>query len=341
MKAFFILLSLVLSLALYSQNLVPNCSFEQYKKLNCETIYNISINHQTEDPKKIFDSLLYDWTTPTDEGGVELFSTLVDPNCYKKSTDCFNVFCTTNPFSIHTVPKDGNNFCLITLIDKNFNTPNLSRSYLQVQLVRELSATTRYLAGLYYKRPTIGEGGIYACNNQGMLFTKNPVSSKATYGSNVLKYTPQVNQLNADKADTVWKKLFGCFTADGGEQFLTIGNFFSDDETKVVLTTSLGQGAYYSSYAVDSVFTESISDLFIPNVFTPNGDNLNEKFVIKDIHFGWWSLTVVNRWGKQVFYSNDYRNTWDGKDLDTGVYYYELQHRCSEIKYKGSVTILR
>ncbi len=97
----------------------------------------------------------------------------------------------------------------------------------------------------------------------------------------------------------------------------------------------------FSYRLIDSVYTEEIGAPFIPNVITPNGDGLNDKFVVEKIHFGWWSLEVVNRWGKQVYQSFDYRNTWTGDNLSSGVYYYELQHRCPGISYKGSITILR
>jgi len=36
-------------------------------------------------------------------------------------------------------------------------------------------------------------------------------------------------------------------------------------------------------------------------------------------------LTVVDRWGKTVFESSDYKNNWNGHDLATGVYYVHLR----------------
>jgi len=321
------------------QNLVPNPSFEQYKKLNCEWL---RLLYPFQNSQLAFDSLLYDWVTPDYRAGVDLFSTLVNPDCYKTSSICnTSLYCTTNPLSIGAYPKDGNNMCLLSLLGfyQSKNNSN-TRGYLQTPLVSQLAPNTSYVAGCYTMLPTIYYGD-FACNNLGMLFTAEALNSTSS-GSDLLRYTPQVNQAGINKDHGVWKKVFGCFTSTGNEQFLTIGNFYDDNHTKAeLIVPQYDPGSDFASYVIDSVFTEEVKNPFIPNVITPNGDGLNDKFVIEKIHYGWWSLEVVNRWGKQVYQSSDYRNTWTGDNLSVGVYYYELQHRCPGISYKGSITILR
>jgi gliding motility-associated-like protein len=81
--------------------------------------------------------------------------------------------------------------------------------------------------------------------------------------------------------------------------------------------------------------------LNIPNVFTPNGDAFNQRFFIPKLSlFGQVELVVVDRWGKQVFYSSHYQNDWEGSGLSSGVYYYRLFLRRNNIEFKGSVHIL-
>lgn len=95
--------------------------------------------------------------------------------------------------------------------------------------------------------------------------------------------------------------------------------------------------------AVLSVLIEG-SDLAFPNAFTPNGDGRNERFIIGGIEKYQGSvLQVFNRWGGQVYRSNDYRNDWNGSDLNEGTYYYILEVKKPDgiRKYKGWVTILR
>ncbi len=67
------------------------------------------------------------------------------------------------------------------------------------------------------------------------------------------------------------------------------------------------------------------TDLYVPNVFTPNGDGINDTFFIRNLPVtGGAQMVVSNRWGKEVFSTKDYKNNWDGGDIADGVYYYRL-----------------
>jgi CHU_C Type IX secretion signal domain len=79
---------------------------------------------------------------------------------------------------------------------------------------------------------------------------------------------------------------------------------------------------------------------FVPNVITPNGDDKNEFFQIDPIYSGLVSLKVLNRWGAEVFFSQSYKNDWNGAGLSAGVYYVVLEGSCIE-RFKGPLTIIR
>lgn len=67
----------------------------------------------------------------------------------------------------------------------------------------------------------------------------------------------------------------------------------------------------------------------IPNVITPNGDFKNEFFIVDKNESDEVSLLIVNRWGKQVYQSNnDNKNNWNGDELATGIYFYTISGRC-------------
>ena len=68
-------------------------------------------------------------------------------------------------------------------------------------------------------------------------------------------------------------------------------------------------------------------DLYIPNVFTPNNDGSNEVFFIRNLPPAPSinQLVISNRWGKEVFVSDNYQNNWDGEGVADGIYYYRLQ----------------
>ncbi len=82
--------------------------------------------------------------------------------------------------------------------------------------------------------------------------------------------------------------------------------------------------------ATVSVFIEC-TDIVIFTAVSPNGDGINDVFYIAGIEdFPESELVVYNRWGNQVFesenYKNDWGGTWDGdKDLPDGTYYYFLK----------------
>ncbi len=80
------------------------------------------------------------------------------------------------------------------------------------------------------------------------------------------------------------------------------------------------------------------------NVFTPNGDGINDylAFTLLELYPG-SLLQVFNRWGEKVFEDNNYYNDWDGEDLKAGTYFYIL--KINDVLYpepfKGTFTIIR
>ncbi|MGM9477959.1 DUF7507 domain-containing protein, partial [Pedobacter sp. GSP4] len=87
-------------------------------------------------------------------------------------------------------------------------------------------------------------------------------------------------------------------------------------------------------------------DLLIPNLFTPNGDGRNDTFEINGLaEFAENELTIVNRWGNEVFHAKGYQNNWTGEGLNEGTYYYLLRVRKSggseQKVFKGYITLIR
>jgi len=89
--------------------------------------------------------------------------------------------------------------------------------------------------------------------------------------------------------------------------------------------------------------------VLIPTAFSPNNDSRNDQFGVKlncDIQN--FKLMIYNRWGNQVFYSEDVNEKWDGTSngimLDGDVFNYYAEFKDGEGKmyyYKGTVTLVR
>jgi gliding motility-associated-like protein len=81
------------------------------------------------------------------------------------------------------------------------------------------------------------------------------------------------------------------------------------------------------------------TELFIPNVITPNNDSYNETFIVaEDLRGG--DLEIFDRWGKKVYHTYNYQNNWSADGLQAGIYFYTIRTTCLEDK-KGWISVVR
>jgi gliding motility-associated-like protein len=90
-------------------------------------------------------------------------------------------------------------------------------------------------------------------------------------------------------------------------------------------------------------------DMSVPSAFTPNNDGRNDKFCLQ----GWkycvseFNIRIFNRWGQLVYETKENDFCWDGtfngQDLDAGVYVYSIEAVLNREPYskKGNITIIR
>lgn len=58
--------------------------------------------------------------------------------------------------------------------------------------------------------------------------------------------------------------------------------------------------------------------VYVPTAFTPNGDGLNDVFYIEGYPMKVMEFWVYNRWGEQLFYTQDPKSGWDGRRFQNG-----------------------
>jgi len=198
--------------------------------------------------------------------------------------------------------------------------------------------------------PTISQNGAAgswspAVNNQSTtnyVFTPNPGVCAFT-ANQVITINPRPNfslgpdlilcpedvvQLGVDDAFVSYLWNTGAtspsisISSAGTYQLTVTNNFGCQQQDQVAVTYLLG-----------------CADLVMPNVFSPNADNVNEQY--------WYAIppnienieiVIINRWGQTVFINNDPTVFWDGIDQLTGqpstegVYFYKISYRRIELQ---------
>ncbi|WP_157472326.1 gliding motility-associated C-terminal domain-containing protein [Neolewinella persica] len=94
-----------------------------------------------------------------------------------------------------------------------------------------------------------------------------------------------------------------------------------------------------------------VEHIYVPNAFTPNGDNQNDVMQVRSnfaSQISEFRFIIFNRWGQEVYSSDDIFETWDGTiegdDLEPDVYGYWLRVICptgQELIQQGNISILR
>jgi gliding motility-associated-like protein len=116
---------------------------------------------------------------------------------------------------------------------------------------------------------------------------------------------------------------------------------FEDGKYTLHAVSNLGCGT-----STDEVFVKVYKKVVIPNAFSPNGDGINDLWLIPALQtYTNPEITVFNRYGQPVYQSKGYNTPWDGKfkgtPLPVGTYYYVIDLKIGEPPLGGWVVIVR
>ncbi|MEX2511616.1 MAG: gliding motility-associated C-terminal domain-containing protein [Cyclobacteriaceae bacterium] len=166
--------------------------------------------------------------------------------------------------------------------------------------------------GTYVLVVTDGYGCTYSTSyetdsHQVLLDLDFESSSKAQFQANLVNFDVQfINNSSGNIEEFHWD--FG----DGNQSNLKepIHRYMEEGNYKIHL---LAKDAY--GCQTETTFEIEIWDYFleIPNVFSPNGDGLNDHFMPKFIQLASIDFTIMNKWGEIVFHTDDMQSRgWDG-----------------------------
>ena len=303
-----ILLTVIMSIAIhhsYAQNLVPNYSFET------------------------------DTTCPT--GSSQIYFATPWRGVTTNSTDYYNA-CNNGSCG---VPSDGVGFqyartgvayagiYAIDIYSQNY------REYLQVKLDSTLQHDSCYLVEFYCN---LHNASGYVVNKMGAYLSNTAVSTVGPLpNGTVLQYAPQIESHQFLNDTLNWMRIGGYYKANGGEQYITIGNFNTDSTTDTLhILGNNYPGAYYF---IDDVTvkklagcdsTASVPEYGIDKIFSlyPNPNNgrvllsyslkANDKaeLLIYDITGKWVNTQQLNSAETQMPISVEL--------LTNGIYFYTI-----------------
>ena len=116
------------------------------------------------------------------------------------------------------------------------------------------------------------------------------------------------------------------------------------DETITVSLTATENGCTQTDYLTITI----TSELDIPNTFSPNGDNINETWIIDGIElYPDNAVKIYDRWGQEVFQTTGYSKVknWNGnirnRQATEGVYFYVIELGDGSQVIKGTLTLIR
>lgn len=104
---------------------------------------------------------------------------------------------------------------------------------------------------------------------------------------------------------------------------------YSDEYATNYMSTLIVQNSYGCSDTTQRLVVINPNYvIYIPNAFTPNGDGLNDIFQAKGFYIQKFDMQIFDRWGEQIFTSNDINKGWDGtikgKVIENSVYVWKV-----------------
>jgi hypothetical protein len=165
-------------------------------------------------------------------------------------------------------------------------------------------------------------------------------------------------ELDSGKVSNYWTStLSGSYfwTLDGsdvgidssGYQKLWTSDDIGNHTLGVIFMDQLGCYSDQLNLDITVDFCKEVT-VFAPNVFTPNGDSINNVWKIEGENYYEGRVYIVNRWGEVVFETDNLEIGWDGTfkgmSCSEGVYIYSLIYKDSDGKLyqqTGHVTLIR
>lgn len=158
--------------------------------------------------------------------------------------------------------------------------------------------------------------------------------------------TSPVTFVNLSSNSTIWQWNFGDMTGSGLQSPTHVYTQTGAYTVTLIASNAFGCADTLVKPNYIDVFPPPV--IYIPNVFSPNGDGNNDILLVKTTGVKFFDMSIFDRWGEKVFESLDVLTGWDGtykgKMAPVGVYAYIARvvfEDGTPRNLKGSITLLR
>lgn len=211
--------------------------------------------------------------------------------------------------------------------------------------------------------PTVQTCYATAANYTVTLLVTDSNGCKNTAIATVQAYpVPKANFAYSPESTTILAPEIQFYDLSNGANIVTSTWYFGDGDSTTQnnpLHTYADTGLYYPHLVVISdngcwndlwlvLYIAPEYLIYVPNAFTPNGDNLNDVFLPKGEGITEYKLRIYDRWGMQVFTSDKITEGWNGMkgetvyQEDVYVWSIELRNNKGEPKHlSGVVSLLK
>ncbi len=215
-----------------------------------------------------------------------------------------------------------------------FNPSNTGLSSVYIPSLRDILS-----GNVSLQLTTTGNGGCNAVSNSKIIvITKAPIVNagpdRLVLENRNIQLDPIVNGVNLQ-----YEWMPNLYLNNN-----TIKNpIVTGKQDQLYTLTVTGTGGCISS---DETFIKVLKPIIIPNVFSPNGDGINDVWVIEQLaNYPGATVEVYTRTGQLIYSTVGYDKPWDGnynnKPVPVATYYYIINPKLTGIILSGSVTILR
>jgi len=286
-----------------AQNIIPNSSFEQY--YGCPNYYSQ------------FDSLKF-WFNPSDA-----FPTpIATPDYYNSCDTTNNVGVPNNSMGYQNAHSGLAYSGLLLYVQYQLNY----REYIEVPLNFPLVANNCYQLEMYVNLADFSD---YTTYELGVYFSDTIVTNLTS--NTAFQFIPQINNVAINVFDTLnWLAVSGTYIANGGENYIIIGNF-KDNSNTPVTTIGITNNPYAYVY-IDDVCLTSCGNSCLTSIEENNSIDIamypnpfNEVINLTINEAGNFEINLYDVAGRIVLNQKiEDKTSINTMQFEKGIYFYEL-----------------